>query len=238
MPDDNLLARIRAEFLEMPGLRLTTAQVHRLCGVKHTLCQQMLDTLVDARFLSVNASGVYARYSEDAATPRARRAKADISTVKHPVRDAHVPLRTQASVLVVDDSADGREMLAAYLGARRFQVWEARNGEEAIDLARRLRPDVILMDLSMPDMDGWEATRQLRTDPLTNNTLIIAVSAHAYPHEQQSALAAGCDAVVAKPFDVGHLADALERVLTDGHLADDLLMSHIHGRGVIDTRSS
>jgi hypothetical protein len=90
MPDDNLLNRIRAEFLEMPGLRLTPAQVQRLCGAEQRLCQQVLDTLVDERFLSVDANGAYARYPDGADMPRPRPARADISTVKRLVRDLQV----------------------------------------------------------------------------------------------------------------------------------------------------
>jgi CheY-like chemotaxis protein len=71
------------------------------------------------------------------------------------------------SILVVDDAEDGREMLVEYLAFRGFQVVEARHGAEAIEVARRVQPNIILMDLSMPVVDGWEATRQLKTDPLT-----------------------------------------------------------------------
>jgi two-component system cell cycle response regulator DivK len=119
-------------------------------------------------------------------------------------------------VLVVDDSPDGREMLVEYLAFRRFQVAEARNGAEAIDVARRVRPSIILMDLSMPGMDGWEATRRLKADPLTQSAVIVAVTAHAFPREQEAARAAGCDIVIAKPFDLTVLADALEAIASHG----------------------
>src|ERR1700733_8883718 len=99
------------------------------------------------------------------------------------------------SILVVDDSADGREMLTEYLAFQGFCVVEAQNGQEAIDVARRIQPEIILMDLSMPVLDGWDATRQLRADPLTKDIIIVAVSAHAFPREQDSARVAGCDAV-------------------------------------------
>jgi DNA-binding response OmpR family regulator len=72
------------------------------------------------------------------------------------------------------------------------------------------------MDLSMPGMDGWEATRRLKADPLTNHIVIIAFTAHAFPPEQATARAAGCDAVIAKPFDLAILADALHRVISTG----------------------
>ena len=125
-------------------------------------------------------------------------------------------MSSKPSVLVVDDSPDGREMLVEYLAFRRFPVAEARSGAEALDVARRVQPNIILMDLSMPGVDGWEATRRLRADPATESTIIVAVTAHAFPSEQKAARAAGCDVVIAKPFDLTALADALAAVASDG----------------------
>jgi CheY-like chemotaxis protein len=112
-------------------------------------------------------------------------------------------------------------MLMEYLAFRKFHVTEARNGEEAIEVARRVRPHIILMDLSMPAMDGWEATRRLRADPLTKTTVIVAVTARALLPEQASARTAGCDAVITKPFDLAVLADALDRIVSTGVVALD-----------------
>jgi len=125
------------------------------------------------------------------------------------------------SILVVDDAEDGREMLAEYLAFRGFQVAEARHGAEAIEVARRVQPNIILMDLSMPVVDGWEATRQLKTDPRTKNIIIIAVTAHAFPPEQESARVAGCDSIIAKPFDLAVLSSGLARVISMGLAAFD-----------------
>ena len=125
-------------------------------------------------------------------------------------------MSSKPSVLVVDDSSDGREMLVEYLVFRQFQVAEARNGAEALDVARRAQPAIILMDLSMPGVDGWEATRRLKADPVTRSAVIVAVTAHAFPREHEAARAAGCDVVIAKPFDLTVLADALEAVASHG----------------------
>jgi two-component system cell cycle response regulator DivK len=125
-------------------------------------------------------------------------------------------MSSKLSVLVVDDSSDGRDMLVVYLAFRGFQVAEARNGAEALDVARRVQPDIILMDLSMPEVDGWEATRRLKADPVTQRAVIVAVTAHVFPREQNAARAAGCDVVIAKPFDLTVLADALEGVALHG----------------------
>jgi two-component system cell cycle response regulator DivK len=129
------------------------------------------------------------------------------------------------SILVVDDSQDGREMLTEYLSFGGFEVAAAQDGRKAIDVARRIRPDLILMDLSMPVLDGWEATRQLKGDPLTKHIMIIAVTADAFPQELESARVAGCDAVIAKPYDLRALAEALGRVSSDG-------LKAFEGRGV------
>ena len=126
------------------------------------------------------------------------------------------------SVLVVDDVVDGREMLAEYLAFRGFQVTEAASGCEALDVARSLRPDIILMDLAMPDVDGLETTRRLKADALTKHAMIVAVTARAFPHDQKAARDAGCDAVVVKPYDLVLLADALARVLRLGVSAFDI----------------
>jgi two-component system, cell cycle response regulator DivK len=125
------------------------------------------------------------------------------------------------SILVVDDSPDAREMLAEYLTFRGFAVSEATHGAEAIEIARRVKPRIVLMDLSMPGMDGWEATRQLKADPAMKDVIVIAVSAHAFTNERARAEDAGCDAFVVKPFDLTTLADALDRVVKIGRTAID-----------------
>jgi two-component system cell cycle response regulator DivK len=119
------------------------------------------------------------------------------------------------SILVVDDSDDGREMLVEYLMFRGFEVASARDGAEAIEVARRVRPHVILMDLSMPGMDGWEATRRLKSEPLTKHITILAFTAHVFAPEQERARSAGCDAIIAKPFDLVVLAERLSRIHLD-----------------------
>jgi len=110
-------------------------------------------------------------------------------------------------------------MLAEYLSFRGFDVSVANDGQEAIVVARGTRPGIILMDLSMPGIDGWEATRQLKADPLTKHSVVIAVSAHAFPRERHAARKAGCDAFILKPYDLVVLADTLSEVTTKGRAA-------------------
>jgi two-component system, cell cycle response regulator DivK len=102
-------------------------------------------------------------------------------------------------VLVVDDVAHGREIFAEYLEFRGFRVATAEDGIEAMEKAFDLRPDVILMDLSLPGIDGWEATRRLKQDERTRGIPIIALTAHALASAHDRAKEVGCDAVVTKP---------------------------------------
>jgi CheY-like chemotaxis protein len=110
-------------------------------------------------------------------------------------------------VLVVDDFADNREMYAEYLRFAGFEVAEASDGREALEKARALLPDVIVMDLSLPVMDGWTATRALKADPRTKQIAVIVVTGHALAGHSQGAAEAGCDAFLTKPC----LPDILEQ---------------------------
>jgi two-component system cell cycle response regulator DivK len=111
------------------------------------------------------------------------------------------PQQTQLAplVLVVDDVAHGREIFAEYLEFRGFRVATAVDGLEALDKAFELLPDIILMDLSLPQLDGWEATKRLKGDDRTKTIPIIALTAHALASAHDKAMAAGCDSVVTKP---------------------------------------
>jgi CheY-like chemotaxis protein len=102
-------------------------------------------------------------------------------------------------VLVVDDFEDNRAMYAVYLSYSGYDVVEAGDGVEAVDMATRRMPDVIVMDLSLPVMDGWEATRRLKSDDRTRHIPIIALTGHAHAGQSRDARAAGCDAFLAKP---------------------------------------
>lgn len=102
-------------------------------------------------------------------------------------------------VLVVDDVDHGREIFAEYLEFRGFRVATAADGLEAMEKAFELRPDIILMDLSLPGIDGWEATRRLKADERTRDTPIIALTAHALASAHEKAREVGCNAVVTKP---------------------------------------
>jgi CheY-like chemotaxis protein len=110
-------------------------------------------------------------------------------------------------VLVVDDSADIRELWRLWLTFWGFSVVEARNGYDAIQKATQDQPDLILMDLWMPVIDGVEATRQLKADRRTSHVPVLAVSAQTYAPDSSTALAAGADAFLVKPCDPDRLLD-------------------------------
>ncbi len=116
-------------------------------------------------------------------------------------------------VLVVDDFVDAREMYAEYFAFSGFRVVEASNGAEAVQKALELTPHVVLMDLSMPGMDGWEATRRLKADRRTKDIPVIALTGHALTGFSESAKQAGCDAFVTKPCLPDTLVGEVRRVL-------------------------
>jgi two-component system cell cycle response regulator DivK len=102
-------------------------------------------------------------------------------------------------VLLADDFEDARELYRDYLEFSGFSVATASNGREAIDRAIAVQPDLILMDASMPVLDGWQATRVLKANPTTKHIPIIALTAHASDDARQQAKAVGCDGFVTKP---------------------------------------
>ncbi len=116
-------------------------------------------------------------------------------------------------ILYVEDNEDNAYMLSRRLSRRGFEVMIAMDGREGIDCARDDRPDLILMDLSLPEMDGWEATRRLKQDPTTRSIPVIAVSSHAMRGDREKALAAGCDDYDTKPVEFDRLLAKIERLL-------------------------
>lgn len=117
-------------------------------------------------------------------------------------------------ILVVDDYEDAREMYAEYLRFCGFRVAEARNGNEALEQAFALMPDLILMDLSLPGMDGWEATRQLKADARTRRIPVVALTGHALAGASEGAKKAGCDSFVTKPCLPDDLVVEVRRMLS------------------------
>jgi two-component system, cell cycle response regulator DivK len=116
-------------------------------------------------------------------------------------------------VLLVDDYPDAREMYAEYLEFSGFDIVQAGNGVEAIERALDRHPDVILMDLSLPVMDGWEATRRLKADDRTKQIPVLAVTGHALSGVSNDAKKAGCDGFITKPCLPEDLVTEIRKVL-------------------------
>jgi two-component system cell cycle response regulator DivK len=116
-------------------------------------------------------------------------------------------------VLLVDDYPDAREMYTEYLEFSGFEVVEAGNGIEALQKAVDASPDIILMDLSLPVMDGWEATRRLKADARTASIPVVALTGHALAGISEGAKKAGCDAFVTKPCLPEDLVREIRRIL-------------------------
>ena len=105
-----------------------------------------------------------------------------------------------ACILLVEDQEDNMQILRDVLVSADFQIVEAENGEEALAAVAKRRPDLILMDIQLPIMDGYEATRRIKADPALRSIPIIAVTSYALGGDEERARAAGCDDFVAKPF--------------------------------------
>ena len=118
------------------------------------------------------------------------------------------------TILLVEDNEDNRIVYSTILKHFGYNVTEAWNGEEGISKARSGKPDLILMDISIPIIDGWEATQVLKHDPATKHIPIIALSAHALAGAREKALAAGCDEFDTKPVEFERLVATMRRVLT------------------------
>ena len=135
-----------------------------------------------------------------------------MNPVTKPKADQHVE---KPRVMVVDDYPDAREMYSEYLEYCGFDVVQAANGMEALQRAIEMRPDLILMDLSLPVMDGWEATRRLKADKRTVNIPVVALTGHALAGISEGAKKAGCDAFVTKPCLPEDLVKEIRRVLDE-----------------------
>lgn len=114
-----------------------------------------------------------------------------------------------AKILLVEDNEMNRDMLSRRLMRKNHEVIVAVNGQEGIDLAKTTNPDIILMDMSLPIIDGWEATKLLKSDPDISQIPIIALTAHAMAGDREKALEAGCDDYETKPIDFPKLLNKI-----------------------------
>lgn len=126
--------------------------------------------------------------------------------------------RGSPSVLIVEDDRDGRLMLVEWLQQAGFRVAQAHNGLQALERAVELMPDVVVTDLNIPGIDGFELTRRLKQDPRTHAVPVLAVTGYAaFAADPDRAHRAGCDAVLEKPCSAADLETAIRRILDENH---------------------
>ena len=116
-------------------------------------------------------------------------------------------------ILLVEDNEMNREMLSRRLIKLGYEVILAEDGQQGVDIATKEQPDLVLMDMSLPVMDGWEATRQLKANETTRNLPIIGLSAHAMTEDAERALQVGCDDYDTKPVDIERLTSKINAIL-------------------------
>ena len=116
-------------------------------------------------------------------------------------------------ILAVEDSASNRDLIKRFLMRNEFSVVLAKDGYEAIKVAKEEMPDLILMDLGLPELNGWDATQKLKADKETSHIPIIALTAHAMTRDRTKALESGCDDIELKPFDFNSLLKKMSKLL-------------------------
>lgn len=116
-------------------------------------------------------------------------------------------------ILVVEDNELNADMLSQRLKRKGYEIIFAVDGEEAIKIAKQSLPNLIIMDMGLPILDGWEATRQLKADPKTKHIPVIALTAHSNDDDRDQALSVGCDEYATKPVDFTQLIEKIERLL-------------------------
>ena len=122
----------------------------------------------------------------------------------------------RGTVLLVEDNEDNRVIVDAMLSHAGYRVLVATSGDAGVALARSAEPDVVLMDIALPGMDGWEATRRLKGDPATSRIPVVALTAHAMTHDCERAMALGFDGYLAKPIEPRAVLAEVERIVRGG----------------------
>ena len=122
-------------------------------------------------------------------------------------------------VLLVEDNEMNRDMLSRRLVRRGFDVLMAIDGEQGVQMAKTEMPDLILMDMSLPVLDGWEATRRIKAEASTKSIPLIALTAHAMAGDREKSLQAGCDDYDTQPIELLRLLDKMDRLLTESTLS-------------------
>jgi len=126
-----------------------------------------------------------------------------------------VKIGLQKKILIVDDNRDSRELVVKVLKNKGYRIIEAIDGEDALEKAMAEKPDIILMDISIPKINGYEVTRRLKSQADFKDTPVIALTAHAMKGDREKALEAGCDGYISKPINVHELPDQIKSYMKD-----------------------
>jgi two-component system, cell cycle response regulator DivK len=116
-------------------------------------------------------------------------------------------------ILIIEDNVDNLDLVRFLLEQEDYEVIQARDGRRGMDLAAAEHPDLILLDMSIPEVDGWKVARQLKDDPQTNSICIVALTAHILPGDRKKALDAGCDGFISKPLDIPNFVEQVSEYL-------------------------
>jgi two-component system, cell cycle response regulator DivK len=130
----------------------------------------------------------------------------------------NAPSKDMAKILLVEDNEMNRDMLLRRLQRKGYQVILAVDGQNGVEMTQTHAPDLILMDMSLPVLDGWEATRRLKADAATRHIPVIALTAHAMSSDREKALEAGCDDYDTKPVELRRLLAKIETLLSGGKM--------------------
>ena len=122
---------------------------------------------------------------------------------------------TNKRVLLVEDNEDNFELVRFLLERAGFDVLAGHDGQEALEMAHKELPDLILMDLSLPGIDGWTAARELKSDPKTSHIPLMALTAHTLPGDRKRAMESGFDGYISKPIDVVNFGDSITKILNN-----------------------
>ena len=122
---------------------------------------------------------------------------------------------SKGHILVVEDNLDNYELVRTLLELNGYDAFLAVNGRDGVTAARKQKPDLILMDMALPEMDGWDATQRIREDPETKHIPMVALTVHTLPKERKRALDAGVDAYISKPFDAAYFLQVIESTLKE-----------------------
>jgi CheY-like chemotaxis protein len=120
---------------------------------------------------------------------------------------------SKGNILVVEDNLDNYELVRTILELDGYETFLAVNGRDGVNAARKQKPDLILMDMALPEMDGWDATARIREDPETKHIPMVALTVHTLPRERKRALDAGVNAYLSKPFDAIQFLEVVESTL-------------------------